>query len=101
MHVCFNVEKQCIEFMIYVIFAQDLLQHSYFQRDSRFKISRAKSLIIELELSEDFLVSVIVIFEVRKMVGQEGRFIEKVQIEVPVTVSKGGAPFPYSKEWVI
>ena len=27
--------------------------------------------------------------------------IEKVQIEVPTTVSKGGAPYPYPKEWVL
>ena len=35
------------------------------------------------------------------MVRQEGSLIEKVQIEVPANVSKGGPPFPYPKEWVL
>ena len=35
------------------------------------------------------------------MAGQECSLIEKAYIEVPATVSKGGAPFPYPKEWVL
>ena len=35
------------------------------------------------------------------MARQEGSVIEKVQIEVPATMSKGGAPFPYPEEWVL
>ena len=35
------------------------------------------------------------------MVEQEGSLNEKVQIEIPTTISKGGTPFPYPKEWVL
>ena len=35
------------------------------------------------------------------MVEQEGSLNEKVQIEIPTTISKGGTSFPYSKEWVL
>ena len=35
------------------------------------------------------------------MAEQEGALIEKAQIEVPTTISKGGTLFPYPEEWVL
>ena len=58
-------------------------------------------MITKHELFEEIVFLVIEIFKVRKTVGQEGSLIKKVQIEVPATVSKGGAPFPYPEEWVL
>ena len=34
------------------------------------------------------------------MAEREGILMEKVQIEVPTTASRVGAPYPYPEEWV-